>query len=77
MPEALPRFCEFRIRSRDAASSEEVAVFKVPGEILSESRVESYTLRVTDSYSRPTEPEAILLREYGDDEPVEKNADSA
>ena len=54
-----------------------VAVFKVPGEILSESRVESYTLRVTDSYSRPTELEAILLREYGDDEPVEKSADSA
>jgi hypothetical protein len=49
-----------------------VAIFRVPDELLEQSRVESYMLKLIDSYGLETELEAILLSEVRDD-PTDEN----
>lgn len=51
-----------------------LAIFGVPQDLLRDSKVESYTLTVVDSFGHETTLEAILLREVNDVR-MEKNSD--
>ncbi len=53
-----------------------LALFDVPDDLLRESRIESYNIKVVDSYGHETQLEAILLQERGD-ERVEEAGDPA
>lgn len=44
-----------------------LALFGVPDDLLRESRIESYNIKVVDSYGHETQLEAILLQERGDE----------